>query len=182
MTAGLNSKPTVRNGNGVVTGMITSSGVAMGTGIPGSMFVIGSVLSTSNANARLIIYAPPAGSDSVTGAMYLGRNGQALFTSKGTNSNFGTSSAITYNTVTRMGAWVNSTTLNTYVNNVAGTTAATTDAFISGGYIAFGANVASAGTLGTTKLDGSASEIIITNTALGTTDLASLDAYLVARW
>jgi len=180
---GMNSKyPAIRIGNGAVQFMDVT-GVVTGTGAAGAMFFMGNILTTSSANARTINYAPAGATDTVTGSMDLGRNSQAIFIGKGTGvSSFGSSQAITYGVNARMGAVADGVATNsTYVNGVAGTVSAGTDAFVSGGKLAIGANITS-GVEGSIKWDGTVSEIVFCAGVLSPYDIAKLDYYLARRW
>ena len=89
-------------------------------------------------------------------------------------SGSGTALSVTASTETRMGMIFDGVNATPYKNNVAGSTNALNFSWTSPGTL-------HVGTGGSAGWDGEIREIIITNTALNSTDRASLDAYLVSR-
>jgi hypothetical protein len=82
-----------------------------------------------------------------------------------------------------MGATADGTIVESIVNGVAGVTISGSDAFVSGGCIGIGASVISNCTSSNgSPWTGVMSEFVVTNVAISSTNMALLDAYLVARW
>jgi hypothetical protein len=185
--AGLNGKPTVNFVALSSQNLRTAVGVAMGTGVSGSAFAIGTMNTGTNSFGRLVTYAPPSAADNSAGGFtYLFRQSTTNFfeTEKGITVVVGSPyAAVSLATETRFGGIANGTTIQSYVNGAtAGTAGSGSIAFTSGGYIALGSSIASGGGTGAALWDGNISEIIITNNAMSSGDIALLDAYLAARW
>ena len=184
-SGGLNSKPTLVFNAASHNGMITAAGVAWGTGTSGSAFFIGTMTTNTNAFGRALAYVGPSSADVSTGSFIpVIRNNatSATYAEKGATTNNATPSSVSLATEARFGGVANGSTVNSYINGVAGTSAAVTDSAISAGYIGVGTSVGSGGVLGTVSWDGAISEIIFTKDAMTPTNIALLDAYLVARW
>jgi hypothetical protein len=185
--AGLDSKPTVSNvgSNGW---LISATGVAMGTGTAGSGFVMGTLNTATLSTSRLVSYVPASSTEFVTGEMsYMFRSSTstAFNAEKGTTLQFtGAATLPGLDTPTRMGTVADGSVIQGYVNGAtAGTSGSGSNAFVSGGCIAFGVAVATnCVTAAAGYWRGSASEIVITNNAMSAPNIALLDAYLAARW
>jgi hypothetical protein len=185
--AGLNGKPTVTFAQSNTEFLITAVGVAMGTGVSGSAFAIGTMNTVTASFGRLVTYAPPSAADNATGGYtFLFRQSTNNFieTEKGITVVVGSPyAAVSLATETRFGGIANGTTIQNYINGVAaGTAGSGSTAYISGGYIAIGTAISSGGSAPSALWDGNLSEIIITNNAMSPTNIALLDAYLAARW
>jgi hypothetical protein len=185
--AGLNGKPTITFVAASSQYLGMGTGTAMGTGTSGSGFAIGTMNTGTNSFGRLVTYAPPAAGDGTTGGfiyVFRATATNAIEATKGPTVVTAAGAAVSLATETRFGAIANGTTITSYINGAAaGTPGSGSNSFISGGCIFVGTNVGSGCSPSTGgEWDGNVSEIVITNTAMSSTDIANLDAYLAARW
>jgi hypothetical protein len=177
-STGLNGKPSLdfdNSGPAVLRTALDS--LAMGTGNAGSMFILGS-LSTTAASlgagyAGNGIAGANINSDAGSGAFFL-LNTTPDFTWAHAFDAGATPQTVTADTATRMGMIFDGTNATPYKNNVAGTPQAKTWNWTSPGTFYLGTN-------GFQGWDGQIREVILYNTALGSTDRDSLEAYLLSR-
>jgi len=162
--------------------LMTTSGVAMGTGSPFSCFAMCQLESGASANGRVLVYSAGGNEDfQGGGGILLSRDGsnQAIGTYR--NGSVATASII-YATDTRMGFIGDGTNTTPYVNNSAGTPSSDTQTFTSGGYVGVGGAIGAGVTRFNSYWKGKIAEIVLTNGALSSGDRNSLDAYFTSRW
>lgn len=186
LTAGLNSKPAVSfaqaSNQFVQTALST---VVMGTGTTGSGFAVLQMTSAVPSNGTALSYAVTAGSD-------FNAPGNARFINRATTTNAigsfrnsvaGPSSAVSLSTTVHIGTVYDGTNATSWLNNVSGGTGAQTSAWATNGAIVIGSAQNAGNAVGTgSSWDGPISEVVITTSALSSTDRANLEAYFTSRW
>jgi hypothetical protein len=158
--------------------LTTGNTFAIGTGTVGSVFIVGRMLANTAAFGRAIAYQENGdGNDSgsTTSASWLLRNGSTDAIEAFRNGGALSSSAITLNTNYRLGVIFDGANATSYVNNVAGTPSAYTNAWGSPGEFTVGSNLGLAG------WEGPILEIVVTNSALNSTERGNLDSYFTTR-
>lgn len=172
-TTGLGGKPALVFAGGGANGMRTTADVvAIGTGSASSIFMLASFSSGSAAGPYIAGNGSSGNPGTATNSWIFLANGSVPDIE--VDHNFGTyaSGPATLNTELRLGIVYNGTTATPYVNNVAGTVGSPPATVFT-----------TPGTLGAGSggFAGSIREVIFYNTALGSTDRACMDAYLVSR-
>jgi hypothetical protein len=151
----------------------TDTFAGFGTGNTASVFVLGSLTTSASSESLSFAAASQTAGAGANSAMF-------FFTSSTPDFTFdhafgtGTAQSVTASTETRMGMIFDGANATPYKNNVAGTANSLSFSFASPGTLRVGG-------IGSGGWDGEMREVIITNTALNSTDRASLDAYLVSR-
>jgi hypothetical protein len=169
--AGLGGKPFLQFSAGI-TAQTTGNVVAIGTGNVSSAYVLTSQTTSTNGQGvsyQAVGQAPGTGANS---GVWFFFTTTPDFTWDHAFST-GTALAFTANTETRLGMILDGVNATPYKNGVAGTANALNFSWATGGAIILGS--------GSGGWDGQAREIIIYNTALGSTDQTCVDAYLVSR-
>ncbi len=191
LSAGLNSKQTIQFTASGNTGLLTASGVVFGTGNLASGFFIGTMTTNANSFANSVSYCGPTSAscnlsgDFITAFRNNGAN--SVCSDKGAVSTSGGGTgcpSVTLSTELRFGGIADGSNITSYLNNVAGTSAAVTDASANNGCISVGqgTNACNFTLSAFSGWDGVISEIVLTNTALSSSDRALLDSYLSGRW
>lgn len=189
LTAGFNSKQSVTFTVAGSTWMATTANtVAMGTGLVGSLFGVGRITTSGITNSRTCSYIE----NGQTADTFSNHSAAWLMATQG-NSNIqsyrggffasdGSGGAPFFppSTNFRFGNIYDNTNDTNYVNNVAGTPVAASGlTWTSPGTIIVSADTTSGPSA---FWDGPLSEIVMTNSALSSTDRLNLDNYFKAKW
>jgi hypothetical protein len=179
-SAGFNGLPTVLNISGN-NHCLTNTTFPMGTGTTGSCFFAGFVDATSGPVGRVICYGgPPSGNDQNAGSgnFFLIQPSGTLQAFAWFNT-FMSPTPYTGNTNYRMGCVFDGTNGTLYQNNVASTPTAGGPVWATPGTLSVWETVPPNQGEPT---GGAMSEIIVTTSALSSTDRNNLDTYLKAHW
>lgn len=176
-TTGFNSQKTI-SFNSASAQYLENTSFPMGTGTTGSAFAAASINSGSGSYGRLISYI--AGGQAQD---YDNTGSASLILRRVSNQEIGMYrnsnqclQNITYDAPSRLGGIFDGSNQISYVNNVAGSGSAQTNAWgTSPGTLRVGM-------AGGAAFKGNISEIIVTNSALSSGDRSSLDSYLTAKW
>lgn len=164
--------------------ILWASGIAIGTGIPYSAFAVCQMESATQANGRILSYAPSSG------VQDYGAGGCIFLSRDATNNNIASyrngiypTVAVSLATNMRIGMISDGVNVTPYVNNVAGTAVTDTQTFVSGGSLGSGSTLWGAGEPGLEDYwQGKVAEIIFANAAFSSGDRATLDAYFTSNW
>lgn len=185
-SAGYNSLPAVNFTSASSTVLISSViASALTSKTTSSVFVVGQATSLAG-NARLVCFVNGIGSDFQTGMIWImGASGTSVEAYENGALSSGT---VSTSTNYRLGSVLDGTNHTLYVNNVGQTPVAYTAALPSGshGYIGVGGGVTSSDGISVSALSGNWSgpvaEVVVTNTALSSTDRSNLDTYFTGKW
>ena len=171
-TTGLGGKPALVFAGSNTTGMRTTADVvSIGTGSTSSIFMLASFTSGSGGGPYIAGNGQVSGPGSSDNSWTLGaQSGTPGIEADHSFGAYG-STAAALNTELRLGFVLDGTNATAYVNNVAGTPQALSFSLTTPGTL----SAASGGFAGSLR------EGIFYNTALGSTDRACMDAYLVSR-
>lgn len=187
-TAGYNGKPCVQLVAANNTGLITASNTftALNGGTTSSFFGVGQMLTIQNFG-RLITASDLNG----TSFDFNNPGSYIPILEDGTNSaieaffngspagNIAVSTATNY----RFGNVRDASALTPYINNVAGTPAATPFTWgTNGSNVAVGGLISDTGGFGTSCWDGPVTELVVARVAATAPQRAALDAYFVNKW
>lgn len=157
--------------------------VAFGSGGNTSGFFVGTMTTNAAAYSRALAGAPPSNNDSdATARIWATRNGSADEIRAYNGGSVGIQ-AVSLSTPLRFGVVFNGTNGTSYLNNANPVTDGATGTFGTGaGMLAVGVDITNSQTPGGNYWDGLFSEIVITLSALSSTERTDLDNYFVARW
>lgn len=164
------------------TNMLTKSSFSLG-GTTASVFIVAKIASGAAASGRFIDFQKSTDNNDFgvsTSAIFLYAPTTASvsgFRSGGGLSN----GSVTNNTFTQLGSIYDGTNNTVYIGGTGQTPVANTDTFGASGFFNVGGFLNNT-TTPSALLDGSIVEIVVTNTALGGTDRASLKTYFTSRW
>lgn len=159
-----------------------SLSVAMGGGSSVSVFVLGQLLTNADINAGLVSMINNAGDSDYANGVAFTRNGAGAGTGIQINNDIAGDTNFPLATQSRVGFVYDGTNSQGYYN---GSTYGPADpvTFTNNNttQIAIGNRILG-GSIGGNAWEGPISEIVITNTALNSTQIASLDAYFTCQW
>lgn len=185
LSAGFNSKQTVKFTSATPTGMVTATNVVAGFGTNASGFFVGQLLTGTASNARAVSLCKPFASDTDANSCIMGfRNagGDAIASYRG---GVVASQAVSLATNLRFGVVYDGANGTSYLNNANATATANTNAFDStdGTYaLGVGIELINDRAFGNLGWDGPISEVVITLGALSSGDRNSLDSYFQTHW
>jgi VCBS repeat-containing protein len=174
---GFNSLPAVVFAAANNDTLINAAFTGIGGGATGSFYIVGQMLTGTDAFGRALSYQasgdPNDEGSAGSAAIILRDNANNAIIAFATGAARCTAAAISLVTNYRLGMIFGGATVTPYVNNVAGTGGAYSTAFDATGTL----NVGHA-----TGWDGPIAEVVITNTALSASDRNSLDTYFTTKW
>ncbi len=182
LSTGFNSKQTVKFTAATPTGMLTSTGLAIGTGTTASGFFVGQMLTGTVSFGRAIVYGPPADQDYSSGGRVWALRDDTNNAIEGYNGSPFASQAVSLATNIRWGIVYDGVNGTSYLYNANPTASAVSSSIVSAGAIGVGIEVSFGNFGGTAGWDGPISEVVITTSAMSAGDRSSLDSYFQTKW